>query len=670
MEARRQINESQAALMRKKRESAREVGLHVSCSDLKTKRKFRDSLKAFLKGIFPRQFYRPFSKDQLKFISMLQDVLTGGGQDCIALPRGDGKTTIMRGGALWAILTGRRRYPVIVAADQGKADQLMEPIKTMLETNSELLKYYPEACHYARALEGLPQRAAGQLANGKATRISWGSAEIQFAQVPMDVKKLEFCGGAMIQGFGITSGVRGIQITLADGETIRPDLVLLDDPQTRETANSPTQTNERLHIIQGDLAGLSGVERKMAMLAAVTVIRECDLADKLLNIWRSVRGKALDSWPREKDGLWRDYIDLRKEAKRNSTADELTKACNAFYRKNRKAMDEGAKAANPHRKADGDLSAVQTCYNYIADNDMHAFNAEWQNEPTSEHSTIYKISIDSILKTVNGRRQGDIPSDCLYVNAGIDINYYAMGWAVVASQNDMASFVIDYGLWPGRGKEIWSEGSPITLQQAIFENVQKLIAHILERCPAVKLFAFDGNFETVAVYGAVKQARMKFPGVHIMPARGIPSEKYSLPYRSKDLIRTGANCHLSRSQRGIDNLIFDSHYWHMQTQKGFLLSPGAPGSVSLFGDRNTPHVEFASHVCADVLLGLENKAGRDFYQWTKKPGEKNELGDALAMAAMASSVYGADINAAQLKAQRQPEPSVPFMTLLDPKLPT
>ena len=601
---------------------------------------------------------------------MLQDTLTSGGQVCVALPRSEGKTTIMKCAIIWAVLTGRRRYVVVIGADQGKANEIIEGVKSLIESSDAMLSIYPEACHYVRALEGLTQRAAGQIANGTATHISWGSESIQLPQVEMNAKAFEFSSGAVVEGFGITSGVRGLQKTLANGETIRPDQVLLDDPQTRESANSPTQIAERMRIVNGDLMGLSGIERKIAMLAAVTVIREGDLADKMLNAWRSVKGKALNSWPNEKDGLWRDYIDLRKERKRNLDADKLAKLCNDFYRKNRKAMDAGAEAANIHRKAEGDLSAIQTCFNYIADADLHSFNAEWQNEPTSEHSTIYKISIDSILKTANGRKQGEVPGDCLYINAGIDINYYAMGWAVVASQNDMASFVIDYGLWPGRGKEIWSEGSPVTLQQAIFENVQKIIAHILERCPAVKLFAFDGNFETVAVYGAVKQARIKFPGVHIMPARGLNAERYSLPYRSKDLIRTGANCHLSRSQRGIDNLIFDSHYWHMQTQKGFLLSPGAPGSVSLFGDRNTPHVEFANHVCADVLLGLENKAGRDFYQWTKKPGEKNELGDALAMAAMASSVYGADINAAQLRAQRQPELPAPFMTLLDPKLPT
>ena len=61
----------------------------------------------------------------------------------------------------------------------------------------------------------------------------------------------------------------------------------------------------------------------------------------------------------------------------------------AYYRDNREAMDEGAELANPYNFIDTllpdgtptHLSALQKCYDFIADKGLEAFLTEYQNDP-------------------------------------------------------------------------------------------------------------------------------------------------------------------------------------------------------------------------------------------------------------------------------------------------
>ena len=55
--------------------------------------------------------------------------------------------------------------------------------------------------------------------------------------------------GSTVTVAGVTGALRGQSQTLATGEVIRPELVILDDPQTRESAMSPSQSAERVAII-------------------------------------------------------------------------------------------------------------------------------------------------------------------------------------------------------------------------------------------------------------------------------------------------------------------------------------------------------------------------------------------------------------------------------------
>ena len=68
----------------------------------------------------------------------------------------------------------------------------------------------------------------------------------------------------------------------ADGQTVRPSLVVLDDPQTDESARSLSQCATRESILAGAILGLAGPGKKISGIMPCTVIRPGDMADNIL----------------------------------------------------------------------------------------------------------------------------------------------------------------------------------------------------------------------------------------------------------------------------------------------------------------------------------------------------------------------------------------------------
>jgi hypothetical protein len=156
-----------------------------------------------------------------------------------------------------------------------------------------------------------------------------------------------------------------------DGVSVRPSLVLIDDPQTDESARSPSQCANRERILAGAILGLAGPGKKIAGLMTLTVVRPDDLADRILDRdkhpqWQGERTKMVYSFPTERGALGSEYAELRAEGLR---ADAGHRRGDGVLRQHRTAMDEGAVIAWPERFNHDELSAVQ-----------HAMNLRLQNE--------------------------------------------------------------------------------------------------------------------------------------------------------------------------------------------------------------------------------------------------------------------------------------------------
>ena len=119
------------------------------------------SARLFLKTYFPERFYTPFTKNQLEMIEAIHHCAVYGGAQSIAAPRGDGKSEITKGMAIYSMLTGDVRFLMIIAATGVLAGRLFEDIKKRIEGSDKLMEDFPELCYPVRSLEGAPQRAAG-----------------------------------------------------------------------------------------------------------------------------------------------------------------------------------------------------------------------------------------------------------------------------------------------------------------------------------------------------------------------------------------------------------------------------------------------------------------------------------------------------------------------------
>lgn len=82
--------------------------------------------------------------------------------------------------------------------------------------------------------------------------------------------------GAILKVAGITGRIRGMKHQAAEGDSFRPDLVILDDPQTDESARSLSQCQGRESILAGAVLGLAGPGRKISGIMPCTVIRPGD----------------------------------------------------------------------------------------------------------------------------------------------------------------------------------------------------------------------------------------------------------------------------------------------------------------------------------------------------------------------------------------------------------
>jgi len=104
------------------------------------------SFKIFCETYFPKQFYLQWSEDHLRVIAKLEKVVNNSEQFAVAMPRGSGKTTLCLTAVLWAILTGRHSYVLLVSKNQKpEAERSMKNIQSLLLNNPLLLEDFPEA---------------------------------------------------------------------------------------------------------------------------------------------------------------------------------------------------------------------------------------------------------------------------------------------------------------------------------------------------------------------------------------------------------------------------------------------------------------------------------------------------------------------------------------------
>jgi len=231
----------------------------------------------------------------------------------MAMPRGSGKTSLCEAAAIWSAVYGHRRYLALIGAEQTSAREMLDSVKTEIESNELLLADFPGVCYPVVKLEGIINKAAGQHINGDRTDIEWSAEEVVFPTVTGSRGS-----SVIIKAVGIEGRIRGMKYKRPDGQSVRPDFVLIDDPQTDKSARSPLQIETRKKLIAGAILGLAGPGKKIAGVMPCTVISPGDLADQILDRkkhpeWRGERTKLLYEFPKNVS-LWEEYAEIRRES--------------------------------------------------------------------------------------------------------------------------------------------------------------------------------------------------------------------------------------------------------------------------------------------------------------------------------------------------------------------
>jgi len=652
--------------------SGRDIGDLPAVENSERKARAERDFRYFCEQYLAPTFHLPWSDDHLKVIAKIEQAVLEGGLFAMAMPRAAGKTSLCEIACLWALVYGHREFVALIGADEEHAANMLDSIKVELESNDLLLVDFPEVCFPIQALEGIHQRAGGQLYQGEQTHIGWTAKEIVLPTIPDSP-----ASGAIIRVAGITGRIRGMKHKRVDGSSIRPALVLIDDPQTDESARSPSQCAARERILAGAILGLAGPGRKIAGLMTLTVVRPDDLADRLLDRekhpqWQGERTKMVYEWPTN-EALWARYAQVWREG---MAADRGITDATEFYRANREAMDEGADVAWPQRFHPDELSAIQHAMNLKLDRGEAAFWAEYQNEPLPEdRADAELLTAEQIAAKTNGMKAGEIPLAASHVTMFIDVQGKALFWLVAAWESDYTGYVIDYGTEPDQKSHYFtlrdvrrtlSTAAPRAgLEGAIFAGLERLTTNLLNRewhrddgaVLHIDRCLIDANWgqSTDVVYQFCRQSSHRRV---VVPSHGryvgASSVAFS-DYQRKPGDSVGLNWRIPtiNSRRSVRHVVFDANYWKSFVHTRLAVPMGDPGGLSLFGRSAERHRLISEHLTSEYRVRTEGR-GRTVDEWKLRAnGMDNHWLDCLVGAAVGASIVGAVLPGTQ--APRRPK---------------
>jgi ribosomal protein L35AE/L33A len=659
------FREGQARRDRDRSKSGRDIGEIPAVVNRKRREDCRHNFRLYCETYHSATFCLAWSPDHLKVIAAVEGAVLRGELVVYAMPRGSGKTSLEEVAAEWAMNFGHRSFVAIIGSTEDHAAGMLDSIKTEYETNDLLLEDFPEIVHPIAKLERINNRARGQTYRGKPTHITWKDREIRLPTIPGSP-----ASGGIIRVAGITGAVRGMKAKRpGDGQTIRPSLVLIDDPQTDDSARSPKQVADRERVLKGAILGLAGPNVRIAGLATVTVVAPDDLAERLLDrkrhpAWQGQRMKLVYAWPTRVE-LWEQYAELRRKGQRDGTG---TGDADAFYLANREAMDEGAEVAWPERKHDDERSAIQHAWNIRIDRGESAFHAEYQNEPIPETQIeASDMSAPEISEKTNGKKRGAIPLGCQRLTMFTDCQGEALYWMVCAWEENFTGYVVDYGCFPDQRRsyftlrEITKRLSDVTKAKSaegrLMEGLRMLHDEQLRR----EWTREDGsvmNIERAIVdAGYLPDAVFQFchesgrSGV-VMPSRGYGVKASQTPFsmyskKPGDMVGHYWRVPTTARKRIIRHVEMDVNYWKSFVHARLAVPRGDAGCLSLFGDRPEFHRMLADHLTAEVRVTNTAK-GRTVDEWKERPGKPdNHWFDCLVGCAVGASMLGSKLSGGQ-----------------------
>lgn len=579
------------------------------------KERCRFDLEAF-GWYYCRAILKHRASPQIKesLILEVQNCILNGGQCLKLYGRGAGKSTWIEYIApIWATLYGHRRFPVIIAASLKQGKKGLKTIKKLLSRSPEIAADFPAIARPIAALQGISQRAAAQTYNGQPTDIEWGSDLIALPTLrdPATGKLLDAGCGAIIAATGVGGAIRG-----ANESGQRPDFLIVDDPQTKKAAHSPSMVQDIIEYIRQDALALAGHDSTMS--AFVTITPQCfgDVATELSSQTKypewSVTVQPFISSPCPN---WSKLVlEFCERYAADMVNHDHAKALSTRWYLDNRHLFKDLQTIDPeqydHKR---EVDVVHHLLNLRAKLGEQAFNAEIMMEVVDRSSEL-TINPDLVARALNGTPRNILPPGTDRAVAFCDVNAQkgaGLSWMIVAFGPGRVAAIVNYGRFPADGSPLVPPGSTDDARNRLVASgihyIIKMLSQIRLKNSSgqnvnLRALAFDRGWLPDIVHRTLYVNRRRTPiPFPLVAMRGFPWNKFGT--RQSDILRRDSSGYVfdTRSQYG-EYLAQMSAYWREIAQSGFLEVPLMPGSLSIFGKNPAEHFQLANEICAEKLV--------------------------------------------------------------------
>lgn len=584
------------------------------------------------------------------YIVKLQEVILHGGQFVVEFPRGAGKTTWMMIALIWALLYGHKHYAVVIAASARHAKKFLKNCMKMIWTTPEILADFPAVALPFKALGGVTQRASSQTYRGEPTFIEPGAESVKFAMLKgEDGKPLDAGCGATFVAVGKGAAVKG-QNDMGD----RPDIVLLDDPQTRKDAGSASATQDIDEYIHGDVIGLGGHDGPpISCLVTITPVKYGDIATRLVSPvlhpeWITVVQPFVMKWPKDHERLIAEFLQAYNADA--SHKDPAKTRSRAYYVEHRDEFAEMVVIDPLAFNAETEEDARHHALNLIGKHGIKEFRAEFQMR-VDNGGGANQIDAETVAKAVNGYRRGVLPPGAVGAVAYCDVNITegaGLSWCVLGLAKGRVATVVDYGRYPEYGALVPPGTNATRRDQIVAAAVRTVVDQLSARrfsrpgqTPVpLNALCFDRGWSATVITRTLAVIRKTKPlPFALLCSLGRGWSNFA--NGEKKVKRWGDHVVARESMLG-DYLEIHSDYWHEVSQSGFFSPPLTHGSTSIFGKDPADHLasQFAAEIAAERLVMRYTDPATKKEAWKFEHGEHNHWGDSLAGCFAVASWFG------------------------------
>jgi hypothetical protein len=618
----------------------------------------RGDFKFFCEHYFKHLFFLPWADCHLEAISRLERSALEGKNAAIALPRGYGKTTLCRVATIWVALYGHHQFTFLMGANKENSQDNLDAIKKQLlnRQNDPLQTDFWPVMWPILCAGGEPRACKGQKYEGEPTGLEWAKNQLKLPHNPKNDG-----ASSIIRVTGILGSFLGANETDHEGRQVRPSFIVVDDPQTPQSARSASQTGQRMRVITSSIRGMKDVTQSISIVIPCTVISPGDLTDQLTNRdnypeFNGLRTSMVESFPKSKK--WNHYAKLYKQQVK-----EDSRVATEYYLENREDMDAGAKVSWEHGyDPDKAESTLEYAMQYKFTN-PEFFWAECQNDPLPENddsSAIEMIDADGVTEKINNRPRYEVAEKCEIVTAYADVHDNLIYWAVCAFTDNWDAYIIDYDTFPRQSQgyftlrnvprglgDIYKND---TVESRIYQGLASAVSVVCDReyrradgePMYIDQMGVDQRYKTDTVHKVCYEHQHRDK---LLPAFGQGIAARNVPikeYNRKQGDKIGDHWVLKRRLPGRPKraLLIDVNYWKTWVTERLQLKASAEGSMTLFGESPIQHRLFAEHLTAEYCVRTEGR-GRVVHEWSlPNGGPDNHWFDCVVGCAALASYCG------------------------------